>query len=92
MLKLKINNEIYECTNHSDMICVIQNNVSYDIVNDEIEYIENLVKQDNNGEMNEALYDEYIGALEDEEYKEIVTNHLNRLGIKYKITGKSEVY
>lgn len=91
MLTLKINGEKYHSTNFSAMIEIIQNNVSYDIINDEIEYTENEVMQDNNGVMDDNLYDEYFGVLDDEQYKEIVINHLNKLDINYKITGKSEV-
>ena len=91
MLTLKINGEKYQSTNYSALIEIIQNNVSYDIINDEIEYTENEVMQDNNGVMDDNLYDEYFGTLDDEQYKEIVINHLNKLNINYKITGKSEV-
>lgn len=91
MLTLKINGETYKGVNYSELIVVIQNNVSYDIINDEIEYTENEVMQDNNGVMDDNLYDEYFGILDDEQYKEIVINHLNKLNINYKITGKSEI-
>lgn len=91
MLTLNINGEKYHSTNYSAMIEIIQNNVSYDIINDEIEYTENEVLKDNNGVMDDNLYDEYFGTLDDEQYKEIVINHLNKLNINYKITGKSEV-
>lgn len=92
MLTLKINGEKYHSTNYSAMIETIQNNISYDIIEDEILYTENEVMKDNDGEIDEDLFDIYIGALEDYQYKEIVTSHLNKLNIKYKITGKSEVY
>ena len=91
MLTLKINGETYKGVNYSELIVVIQNNVSYDIINDEIEYTENIVMQDNNGVMDDDLYDEYFGVLGDEHYKKIIVNHLNKLNINYKITGKSEV-
>lgn len=91
MLTLKINGEKYHSTNYSAMIEIIQNNVSYDIINDEIEYTENEVLKDNNGVMDDNLYDEYFGSLEDEQYKEIVVKHLNKINVDYKITGKSEV-
>lgn len=91
MLTLKINGETYKGVNYSELIVVIQNNVSYDILNDEIEYTENIVMQDNNGVMDDDLYDEYFGVLGDEHYKKIIVNHLNKLNIDYKITGKSEV-
>lgn len=91
MLTLNINGEKYHSTNYSAMIETIQNNVSYDIINDEIEYTENEVLKDNNGVMDDNLYDEYFGSLEDEQYKEIVVKHLNKLNVDYKITEKSEV-
>lgn len=91
MLTLKINSEKYHSTNYSAMIEIIQNNVSYDIIDDEIEYTENEVLKDNNGVMDDNLYDEYFGTLDDEQYKEIVVNHLNKININYKISGKSEV-
>lgn len=92
MLTLNINGKKYHSTNYSAMIETIQNNISYDIIEDEILYTENEVMQDNNGVMDDDLYDEYFGTLDDEQYKEIVISHLNKLNIKYKITGKSEVY
>lgn len=91
MLTLKINGEKYHSTNYSAMIETIQNNVSYDIINDEIEYTENEVMKDNSGVIDDNLYDEYFGSLDDKQYKEIVINHLNKLNINYKITEKSEV-
>ena len=91
MLTLKINGETYKGVNYSELIVVIQNNVSYDIINDEIEYTENIVMQDNDGVMDDDLYDEYFGVLGDEHYKKIIVNHLNKINANYKITGKSEV-
>lgn len=91
MLTLKINGETYKGVNYSELIVVIQNNVSYDILNDEIEYTENIVMQDNNGVMDDDLYDEYFGVLGDEHYKKIIVNHLNKINANYKISGKSEV-
>ena len=91
MLILNINGKKYHSTNYSAMIKTIQNNVSYDIINDEIEYTENKVMQDNNGVMDDNLYNEYFGSIDDEQYKEIVVNHLNKININYKISGKSEV-
>ena len=91
MLTLKINGETYKGVNYSELIVVIQNNVSYDILNDEIEYTENIVMQDNNGVMEDDLYDEYFGGLGDEHYKKIIVNHLNKINANYKISGKSEV-
>ena len=90
MLTLKVNGETYKGVNYSALIEVIQNNVSYDIINDEIEYTENVVREDNGGVMDDDLYDEYVGALEDEQYKEIVINHLKKIKATYKITGKSD--
>ena len=91
MLTLKINGETYKGVNYSELIVVIQNNVSYDILNDEIEYTENIVMQDNDGVMDDDLYDEYFGVLGDEHYKKIIVNHLNKINADYKISGKSEV-
>lgn len=91
MLTLKINGETYKGVNYSELIVVIQNNVSYDILNDEIEYTENIVMKDNNGVMDDDLYDEYFGVLGDEHYKKIIVNHLNKINANYKISGKSEV-
>lgn len=91
MLTLKINGETYKSVNYSELIVVIQNNVSYDIINDEIEYTENIVMQDNDGVMDDDLYDEYFGVLGDEHYKKIIVNHLNKINANYKISGKSEV-
>ena len=91
MLTLKINGETYKGVNYSELIVVIQNNVSYDIINDEIEYTENIVMQDNDGVMDDDLYNEYFGVLGDEHYKKIIVNHLNKINANYKISGKSEV-
>lgn len=91
MLTLKINGETYKGVNYSELIVVIQNNVSYDIINDEIEYTENIVMQDNDGVMDDDLYDEYFGVLGDEHYKKIIVNHLNKINANYKISGKPEV-
>lgn len=91
MLILKINGETYKGVNYSELIVVIQNNVSYDIINDEIEYTENIVMQDNDGVMDDDLYDEYFGVLGDEHYKKIIVNHLNKINANYKISGKPEV-
>lgn len=91
MLTLKINGEKYHSTNYSAMIEIIQNNVCYDIINDEIEYTENEVMKDNSGVIDDNLYDEYFGVLGDEHYKKIIVNHLNKINANYKISGKSEV-
>lgn len=90
MLRLYVNNEVFECETYDDMLLKIMNYVSYDIITDEIIYTENVVKKDNNGEMDEKMYDWYFGCLDDEDYKKIVIEHLKKIGLKYKIVGKSE--
>lgn len=90
MLRLYVNNEVFECETYDDMLLKIMNYVSYDIITDEIIYTENVVKKDNNGEMDEKMYDWYFSCLDDEDYKKIVIEHLKKIGVKYKIVGKSE--
>lgn len=90
MLRLYVDNEVFECETYDDMLLKIMNHVSYDIITDEIVYTENVVKKDNNGEMDEEMYDWYFGCLDDEDYKKIVIEHLKKIGVKYKIVGKSE--
>lgn len=90
MLRLYVDNEVFECETYSDMLLKIMNYVSYDIITDEIIYTENVVKEENDGKMDEEMYDWYFGCLDDKDYKKIVIEHLKKIGVKYKIIGKSE--
>lgn len=89
MLELKIfyktGVETFYCTNYNDMIGTISDEVSNDIIDDLLEYIEDIINLENNGDMNEQLYNKYLRRLKEQQYKEIVLLHLDKLGLDYEI-------
>ena len=89
MLELKIfyktGVETFYCTNYNDMIGTISDEVSNDIIDDVLTYIEDIVLLENNGVMNEQLYNKYLRRLKEQQYKEIVLLHLDKLGLDYEI-------
>lgn len=89
MLELKIfyrtGVETFYCTNYNDMLDTISNEVSNDIVDDLLVYIEDTVNLENNGDMNKQLYNKYLHRLKEQQYKEIILLHLDKLGLDYEI-------
>ena len=89
MLELKIfyrtGVEKFYCTNYKAMLDTISNQISYDIIDDLLVYIEDTVNLENNGDMTEQLYNKYLRRLKEQQYKEIVLLHLDKLGLDYEI-------
>ena len=89
MLELKIfyrtGAETFHCTNYNAMLDTISNQISYDIIDDLLIYIEDIVLFENKGVMNEKLYNKYLRRLKEQQYKEIVLLHLEKLGLDYEI-------
>lgn len=89
MLELKIfyrtGVETFYCTNYNDMLDTISDEVSSDIIDDLLVYIEDIVNLENNGDMNEQVYNKYLRRLKEQQYKEIVLLHLEKLGLDYEI-------
>ncbi|MDU1527328.1 MAG: hypothetical protein E6900_02040 [Gemella haemolysans] len=89
MLELKIfyrtGVETFYCTNYNDMLDTISDEVSSDIIDDLLIYIEDIVNLENNGDMNEQLYNKYLRRLKEQQYKEIVLLHLDKLRLDYEI-------
>ncbi len=89
MLELKIfyrtGVETFYCTNYNDMLDTISDEVSNDIIDDLLVYIEDTVNLENNGDMNEQLYNKYLRRLKEQQYKEIILLHLDKLGLDYEI-------
>ena len=89
MLELKIfyrtGVETFHCTNYNAMLDTISNQISYDIIDDLLIYIEDIVLFENKGVMNEKLYNKYLRRLKEQQYKEIVLLHLAKLGLDYEI-------
>ena len=89
MLELKIfyktGVETFYCTNYNAMLDTISNEVSNDIIDDLLVYIEDTVNLENNGDMNEQLYNKYLRRLKEQQYKEIILLHLEKLGLDYEI-------
>ena len=89
MLELKIfyrtGVEMFYCTNYNAMLDTISNQISYDIIDDLLVYIEDTVNLENNGDMNEQLYNKYLRRLKEQQYKEIILLHLEKLGLDYEI-------
>ena len=67
------------------MIGTISDEVSNDIIDDLLEYIEDIVNLENNGDMNEQLYNKYLRRLKEQQYKEIILLRLEKLGLDYEI-------
>ena len=89
MLELKIfyktGVETFYCTNYNAMLDTISNEISNDIIDDLLVYIEDIVNLENKGEINEKLFNKYLGRLKEQQYKEIVLLHLDKLGLDYEI-------
>jgi tetratricopeptide repeat protein len=89
MLELKIfyktGVEMFYCTNYNDMLDIISDEVSSDIIDDLLVYIEDIVNLENNGDMNEQLYNKYLRRLKEQQYREVVLLHLDKLGLDYEI-------
>ena len=89
MLELKIfyrtGVETFYCTNYNDMLDTISDEVSNDIIDDLLVYIEDIINLENNEDMNEQLYNKYLRRLKEQQYKEIILLHLEKLGLDYEI-------
>ena len=89
MLELKIFYrtavETFYCTNYNDMLDTISDEVSNDIIDDLLVYIEDIINLENNEDMNEQLYNKYLRRLKEQQYKEIILFHLDKLGLDYEI-------
>lgn len=89
MLELKIfyrtGVETFHCTNYNAMLDTISNQISYYIIDDLLIYIEDIVLFENKGVMNEKLYNKYLRRLKEQQYKEIVLLHLEKLRLDYEI-------
>lgn len=89
MLELKVfyktGVETFYCTNYNAMLDTISNEISNDIIDDLLVYIEDIVNLENKGEINEKLFNKYLGRLKEQQYKEIVLLHLDKLGLDYEI-------
>jgi len=89
MLELKIfyrtGVETFYCTNYNDMLDTISDEVSSDIIDDLLVYIEDIINLENNEDMNEQLYNKYLRRLKEQQYKEIILLHLDKLGLDYEI-------
>lgn len=89
MLELKIfyrtGVETFYCINYNDMLDTISDEVSNDIIDDLLVYIEDTVNLENNGDMNEQLYNKYLRRLKEQQYKEIILLRLDKLGLDYEI-------
>lgn len=67
------------------MLDTISNQISYDIIDDLLIYIEDIVLFENKGVMNKKLYNKYLRRLKEQQYKEIVLLYLEKLGLDYEI-------
>lgn len=89
MLELKIfyrtGVETFYCTNYNDMLDTISDEVSNDIIDDLLVYIEDIINLENNEDMNVQLYNKYLRRLKEQQYKEIILLHLDKLGLDYEI-------
>ena len=89
MLELKIfyktGVETFYCTNYNAMLDTISDEVSNNIIDDLLAYIEDITLLENKGVMNEQLFNKYLRRLKEQQYKEIVLLHLDKLGVDYEI-------
>ena len=89
MLELKIfyrtGVETFYCTNYNAMLDTISNEVSNDIIDDLLAYIEDVTLLENKEVMNEQLFNKYLRRLKEQQYKEIILLHLDKLGVDYEI-------
>lgn len=77
--------ETFYCTNYNAMLDTISNEVSNDIIDDLLAYIEDVTLLENKGVMNEQLFNKYLRRLKEQQYKEIILLHLEKLGLDYEI-------
>ena len=89
MLELKIfyrtGVETFYCTNYNAMLDTISNEVSNDIIDDLLAYIEDVTLLENKEVVNEQLFNKYLRRLKEQQYKEIILLHLEKLGLDYDI-------
>ena len=89
MLELKIfyktGVETFYCTNYNAMLDTISDEVSNNIIDDLLAYIEDITLLENKGVMNEQLFNKYLRRLKEQQYREIILIHLEKLGLDYAI-------
>lgn len=89
MLELKIfyktGVETFYCTNYNAMLDTISDEVSNNIIDDLLAYIEDITLLENKGVMNEQLFKKYLRRLKEQQYREIILLHLEKLGLDYEI-------
>ena len=89
MLELKIfyktGVETFYCTNYNAMLDTISDEVSNNIIDDLLAYIEDITLLENKGVMNEQLFNKYLRRLKERQYREIILLHLEKLGLDYEI-------
>ena len=89
MLELKIfyktGVETFYCTNYNAMLDTISDEVSNNIIDDLLAYIEDITLLENEGVMNEQLFNKYLRRLKEQQYREIILLHLEKLGLDYEI-------
>lgn len=89
MLELKIfyrtGVETFYCTNYNAMLDTISNEISNDIIDDLLAYIEDVTLLENKEVVNEQLFNKYLRRLKEQQYKEIILLHLEKLGLDYEI-------
>lgn len=89
MLELKIfyrtGVEKFYCTNYNAMLDTISDEVSNNIIDDLLAYIEDITLLENKGVMNEQLFNKYLRRLKEQQYREIILLHLEKLGLDYEI-------
>ena len=89
MLELKIfyktGVETFYCTNYNAMLDTISDEVSNNIIDDLLTYIEDITLLENKGVMNEQLFNKYLRRLKEQQYREIILLHLEKLGLDYEI-------
>ena len=89
MLELKIfyktGVETFYCTDYNAMLDTISDEVSNNIIDDLLAYIEDITLLENKGVMNEQLFNKYLRRLKEQQYREIILLHLEKLGLDYEI-------
>ena len=89
MLELKIfyktGVETFYCTNYNAMLDTISDEVSNNIIDDLLAYIEDITLLENKGVMNEQLFNKYLRRLKEKQYRELILLHLKKLGLDYEI-------
>ena len=67
------------------MLDTISDEVSNNIIDDLLAYIEDITLLENKGVMNEQLFNKYLRRLKEQQYREIILLHLEKLGLDYEI-------